>query len=646
MSSLYRFGFEGGYLPNGISISGSYMLTTGRSGGSSTAIASADSSGAIVVIDSKEPSSEIFITEHVKFNTYGLGEDVNIVSFGGVKIDYSLASSTFIYKVSGSVVWQSPLISIPPSTFIPMGFHIKLGNPGKIEATIDLYSYTYTGNTLVGTTDAHPTKIFLGVGSVGTNQPQLIIDDIAINNAISHENSSGSYGTLDASYPKFIRGMRTLLLSTGSMFQWAAGDSYSPVNVMDAVNGVTSSYLLTHQYNKYAMFKTVPIDPTSINSFEGVNVFVEGATVIEGGNNVYLNTYFQTTGGQSINQSENTSISTLPTTVAYTAVENDLGGHMTVDDFNSGSLTIVTRAFINQNYFGTGELGDVAITGSHFIPANNDFTFVEYQNLIITSGSVLTTQSPCKGLVVYVRENCVIEGTISMDGRGQRGYITDSPVNVWRNTSSFSFESASSSPSTWMSEMAAQPYIANTSSWFGLNVLSSPEQTGIVGGGGRGGDSLIGLGGRGGSSSYWGGGCGGGGAGGVAGATTGNDALDYSTPGGGLSVEGSGSIVGQGAQYGGGVIYLFVGGNLILGPQSMITATGSDGGSTVGTINPVGGGGGAGGGNINVFYGTNLYDLGGTFNVNGGKGTQGVNGGDDGQDGSSGSIRLFHLLSN
>jgi hypothetical protein len=88
MSALYRFGFEGGYLPRGISVSGSYMLTDGRSGSGSKAISSIDTDEVFVSMASKEPASEIYITEYVKISSYGLGGNTTLLKFGDVCFFY------------------------------------------------------------------------------------------------------------------------------------------------------------------------------------------------------------------------------------------------------------------------------------------------------------------------------------------------------------------------------------------------------------------------------------------------------------------------------------------------------------------------------------------------------------------------------
>jgi len=49
---------------------------------------------------------------------------------------------------------------------------------------------------------------------------------------------------------------------------------------------------------------------------------------------------------------------------------------------------------------------------------DGDYVVRQYSSLTISSGNVLTTDQPCKGLFIYVTGNCTIAGTLSMRGRG------------------------------------------------------------------------------------------------------------------------------------------------------------------------------------------------------------------------------------
>lgn len=639
MAAIYRFGFEGGYFPRGVSVSGGYTVSEGRFGIGSSGITSVDSTETFVILDSKEPSDIIYITEYFNISAYGSGADTNILKFGPISISYSILNGNLSYKNNGNVIWQN-VVSIPSNTYVPLSLSVFLNNSGSIETKVGNSTYTFSGDVLSGSLDTHPNKIYLGIGLVGGPQSQFTIDDIAINNGVSVSNLTGSYGTDDNTYPQFIQAFQSSIISTGSTFQWSSGNPQSYPSIPDIVNGTVDSYLIASKYNKVAQFVPAPITSASA-AFEGMNVYVIGASTLNVNQKTFLNTYFQT-NGNSVNEHDNAEITSVPSTVAYSVFEKDRGGKLTVQDFNSGSIVVVPRQAINKNYYGYGGLGNVEITSSTVIPTDGDFTFLEYQNLAVLSGSTITTSDRCRGLVIYVKENCIIEGSISMDGKGMFGSSGDASVDVWKNTSSLFLESNANliSTSTWPLEQENQLYSSGTSSWFGLNQFTPPNNTGLVGGGGNGGSTSQASGGFGGTSSLWAGGLGGSGA---ASSLFGIDANNYSISGGGGSIISGSLVSGQGAQHGGGVIYIIVGKNLILGSQSFISARGLTGSNATGTGGQAGGGGGSGGGNITLFYGFNLYNLSGSINVSGGAGGLGINSGQNGSSGSAGTIRLVSL---
>ncbi|KAK3264955.1 hypothetical protein CYMTET_26334 [Cymbomonas tetramitiformis] len=73
------------------------------------------------------------------------------------------------------------------------------------------------------------------------------------------------------------------------------------------------------------------------------------------------------------------------------------------------------------NYFGTGEDGH-----GHFSKAYNYLEAVQdgpvvvrqYESLLIEAGATLTTSVRCKGLLILVKGDCTIDGTLSMTARG------------------------------------------------------------------------------------------------------------------------------------------------------------------------------------------------------------------------------------
>ena len=77
------------------------------------------------------------------------------------------------------------------------------------------------------------------------------------------------------------------------------------------------------------------------------------------------------------------------------------------------------------NYFGDGSDGDVTISGNTTLTVQNtngsydgDMVFKQYNTLTINAGQTLSTNVPCRGLFIYVRGNCTINGVIDMTARG------------------------------------------------------------------------------------------------------------------------------------------------------------------------------------------------------------------------------------
>lgn len=86
-----------------------------------------------------------------------------------------------------------------------------------------------------------------------------------------------------------------------------------------------------------------------------------------------------------------------------------------------------TRKYIKEeltNFFGTGVDGNFSTGGNTNLNVLNtgsytgDMVVRQYESLTINSGHTLTTNQPCRGLLIYVQGNCTINGTLSMTARG------------------------------------------------------------------------------------------------------------------------------------------------------------------------------------------------------------------------------------
>jgi hypothetical protein len=644
MAAIYRYGFEGGYVPGGVSFTGNYSIVDGRAGVSSSAVRGNDSNQSYVDMQIKEATSEIFATFYTRIDSTGGGTETTIFQFGPSEITYTPSTQTITLKSNG-IALNSIVQPLPNGTFIPFFARSLLNNStGYLGIEVDNFSISFSGNTLQGSSVIFPDKLRLGLGST-TTTARFSLDDVAVNDTHSYTNDTGSYGIGSTGKPPFVTATRTTI-SGSALSEWIPLDPFLGESVVDIVNGVVNSYIKTYQYNQTTQFILKPFDTSSISSFEGMNLYFNSSSIAQEETPVYLYGYLQLSGSASINQELSNRLTGTSVSNKMSILEKELGGKLSPLDVNRSYLTILPKKFINQNYFGLGSDGNALYTSSAIVgDSSNNFQILDYNNLTIASGAFVTTSVKNRGLIIYVRENCVIEGTLSMDGMGHSGSITDLPTDVWKNTSSFFVMDSSSlaTGSTWYNEQLYQTYTSETSSQFGISTYTAGGNSnqngvdGVFGGGGGGGQTGGNSGGNGSSSSLYGGGTGGGGS---APGGNGNDAGQYGAFGG-IGFNG-GVFGGNGSNNSGGSIYLFVGKNLILGPTGKITATGSNG--TNGAVGA--GGGGSGGGCIKVFYGLNFYNLSGSVLVNGGFGGTGTAGGQNGGNGGSGSYQIVKVLTN
>lgn len=345
-----------------------------------------------------------------------------------------------------------------------------------------------------------------------------------------------------------------------------------------------------------------------------------------------------------------------------------------IHDFIGKQFAAQPKTIYYANYFGNGSLGNVTLASSQIFTSSLDGYPVirEYNNLTLNAAATMSVNNRCRGLVIYVKGNCTINGMINMSGYGAvAGASTASfpPVYVRKNTGSALLNPHSQ---TFPTDNILIPIEnANQASYTGNTVIfqvpragaagaaqPAGQQGGVAGvagidgqcgGGGGGSSGRNGYpGGSGGSGSCYGGGAGGGGAGGSFGAT-GSSANMYSGAGGAAGDSGAG---GAGSPAGtgfiapgngvGGVIYIIVGGDLTIGASAKIQSTGSAGGSCdIGDGSRGGAGGGSGGGSITLMYG-GTYSNSGTITAAGGAG--GINGYYGlGGAGGAGSIRTAKL---
>ena len=303
---------------------------------------------------------------------------------------------------------------------------------------------------------------------------------------------------------------------------------------------------------------------------------------------------------------------------------------------------------------------------------DGDAIVKQYSSITIDAGDTVTVQNRCKGLILYCQGDCTINGTLTMTAKGAGPGAPASPVPSnglrWAWLKSGASDGPFPAPEmplaalgsaaaalTNPQALAITEAVAVTSVKTGGAGNTSPASgdvptwgnaSGRVGGtitngtGGGGSGAGYNGGGDGGTGNCWAGGGGGGGAGAGGFGQSGVDASGTAGGNGGSGPEGgrvgggggAGAPPGAGGPDGdgdgnngsagvGGLLCLFVGGNLTVGPAGVISSHGSAGGdaSPPGGGGNAGGGAGSGGGRIIIVY-AGTYTNNGTVACNGGAG--------------------------
>ena len=310
-----------------------------------------------------------------------------------------------------------------------------------------------------------------------------------------------------------------------------------------------------------------------------------------------------------------------------------------------------------RNFWGNGSDGIGNITqNTNFVVPNTSGSFdgdtviKHYTSLTINAGVTVSTAQPCRGLLIFVDGNCTLNGTISMRGKGpfadptsaggSDNAVVDSNGLRIPYLHSASSETLSSVSFAGMGTGAVAiagsfPAISSNGKIFNIDrqgnsgggSVSGSSSNGNAGGsggsktggGGSGGAHDSGTSGPGSHGSCFGGGS----AGGGARTGSGGTAVAFGGQGGSASGGASGSSGGMGNPHGtnhssvtdgssgdpvgtGGMVGLFVKGNLTIGAQGGIDCRGS----RADTPQSEGGGGTSGSGAILIGYAGTLSNSG------------------------------------
>ena len=306
--------------------------------------------------------------------------------------------------------------------------------------------------------------------------------------------------------------------------------------------------------------------------------------------------------------------------------------------FRAGAATV-------PSIFGNGSDGDAVIDGTVTLPVpvpHQSIVEMQYKSLTINAGATLKPATFNAGLIIRVKGDCTIHGTIDQSGLA--------PKTNQNNNYPYPAQLVCGDGGNGGNGKAGTN--GKDGGTGGVGMLKRSYGGGYGGGAGAGGGQgtyLSGIGGNGGSSTgitistsdIFKGGLGatassqngadgvlgGGAGGGKGGGSTGGNGGDGGTGGGsagnsGTTVNSSAGGAGAGAgNYGGGVVLLYIGGRLVI--DGTIKCNGLNGGAGGKTsLSPYGDGGDGGGGGGGAIYilhrGT--YTNTGVLQVNGGTG--------------------------
>lgn len=275
-----------------------------------------------------------------------------------------------------------------------------------------------------------------------------------------------------------------------------------------------------------------------------------------------------------------------------------------------------------HNFFGDGSDGALTVSTNTDLTSviDGDFVIKQYTSLTVNVGQVLSVSNRCKGLIIYVQGNCVLNGFISMTGKGANAVApSDGLICSFYNDSSGTRGLPVDYLVTAAGGTGAAALTVSGTGITGGTILNG------TGGGGSGGHNVnSGRSGAGADGTCFSGGSGGSGANtnnviggnGAPDGGAGGDGPAGSNTGGGAGNPGGnpGGSGAAGSSGTGGFVMLVVGGNYTVGASGGVQADGLAGGGGTGS-----GGGGSGGGRVMVFYAGTLSNS-GVHRANGGAG--------------------------
>lgn len=353
-------------------------------------------------------------------------------------------------------------------------------------------------------------------------------------------------------------------------------------------------------------------------------------------------------------ESFNDNLGILNPYVPNEVLSNLFSGPIKASDINSFFSSIESSILADYNNWGNATNGDLSTSGNVNLCDNTvdgDTCVLQYNNLTVNDGHILTTAVRRRGLIIYVSGDLTVNGTISMTARGAVGDplnfgVDPAGLNIARfvpngiETGSSLMSGTGNSASGIESNQKA---VSHSGKIFNFPIVGAaggarfsgapgynPGINGIDGqtGGGASGyhysNNGTGYSGAGSAGTLFSGGSGGG--------ANFNDSAGNSTdalPFGGAGGNGGGNHPWMGGNSGagnptgvpgacgnrgcpvtgedgtGGLLMIFVRGNINFGANGKIEANGSAGGQRIDSMT----GGGSGGGSVLVLHGGNIIPI-------------------------------------
>lgn len=226
MSAIYRFGFEHGNVPSGVTINNGSYYWMGRKGNCSlygdwpnitcSTPSTTEIRGSLYVLSFAHDLNNV---EHLTTQSF--------VEFGNVKLQ-SNGSGAYAINIGGSDVAVLSNIDFYRGEWVPLRFKIDLGNPSSIELEIKGQQITTTNAT---TLSAQTSIRIGGFGGRGN------LEDIALNIGA---------GGLDTDIPQMVSCVSAFYTGIGDFDDWlgngSVGSNFSYFSTKQNTNTIGGTY--------------------------------------------------------------------------------------------------------------------------------------------------------------------------------------------------------------------------------------------------------------------------------------------------------------------------------------------------------------------------------------------------------------------